>query len=241
MALDPELNFADSESPEVWAPIHAWRTLGQLRAQAAIEPLLSLFSMFEDEGGSDWVSDELPQVYAMVGAAAIPALSAYLLDDSHDLYPRAYAASSLSHIAEAHPDFRAECIAPIVAVLEKFATNEPLLNSEMINYLMDLKALETLPLMEKAFAADAVDLMMQGDWEDVQIDMGVKEKRDTERPSLFPAGFAPLEVVKALGELQKIEFQIAQERQHQKKAEAKDKAKRKQAAKSRKINRKKRK
>ena len=32
MATDPDLNSADSESSEVWAPLHAWRTLGQLRA-----------------------------------------------------------------------------------------------------------------------------------------------------------------------------------------------------------------
>lgn len=40
MATDGELNQADSESLEVWGPIHAWRTLGQLCAQEAVEPLL---------------------------------------------------------------------------------------------------------------------------------------------------------------------------------------------------------
>src|SRR5438093_123369 len=37
MATDDELNWADSESLEVWAPIHAWRALGQLRAEEAAE------------------------------------------------------------------------------------------------------------------------------------------------------------------------------------------------------------
>src|SRR5262249_27213200 len=105
MALDPALNFGDPESLEVWAPLHAWRTLGQLHAQPAIETLLGLFDMFEEEDGSDWVADELPQVYAMIGAAAIPALAAYVLDDAHGEYPRADAAASLRQIAEVHPDF----------------------------------------------------------------------------------------------------------------------------------------
>ena len=41
MAIDEELNQAASDSLEVWAPVHAWRALGQLHAEAAIEPLLS--------------------------------------------------------------------------------------------------------------------------------------------------------------------------------------------------------
>lgn len=31
MMQDEELNRADSQSLEVWAPVHAWRALGQLR------------------------------------------------------------------------------------------------------------------------------------------------------------------------------------------------------------------
>jgi hypothetical protein len=37
LATDKELNWADPESLEVWAPVHAWRALGQLRAVPAIE------------------------------------------------------------------------------------------------------------------------------------------------------------------------------------------------------------
>src|SRR3954447_20881997 len=81
MATDEELNWADSESLEVWAPIHAWRTLGQLRAEAAVEPLLSLFEDLED---SDWVLEELPEVLGMIGSAALPALTTYIADVSFD-------------------------------------------------------------------------------------------------------------------------------------------------------------
>src|SRR5207247_2747483 len=58
MATDEELRWADSESLEVWAPIHAWRTLGALHAEAAIEPLLSLLKEI-DENDDDWVQEEL--------------------------------------------------------------------------------------------------------------------------------------------------------------------------------------
>ncbi|MBD1862704.1 MULTISPECIES: hypothetical protein [Trichocoleus] len=53
----------ESEGLEIWAPIHAWRSLGQLRAEAAIEPLLSLLHRMDDEG-NEWIGEELPEVLA---------------------------------------------------------------------------------------------------------------------------------------------------------------------------------
>src|ERR1700738_4886085 len=67
MATDEQLNRADPDTLEVWAPTHPWRALGQLHAEAAIEPLLSLFEALEDD---DWVKDELPSVFGMIGPAA---------------------------------------------------------------------------------------------------------------------------------------------------------------------------
>ena len=98
MAIDPELNQAVAESLEVWAPVHAWRTLGLLRAEEAIEPLLTLLSRI-DEADDDWVGEELPEVYEKIGPAAIPALTKYLTDTTHGLWARVAAVSSLQKIA----------------------------------------------------------------------------------------------------------------------------------------------
>ncbi|TVP61729.1 MAG: hypothetical protein EA342_20265 [Leptolyngbya sp. LCM1.Bin17] len=37
-----------SDSKEVWAPVHAWQALGQLKAEAAMEPLISIFNKKEE-------------------------------------------------------------------------------------------------------------------------------------------------------------------------------------------------
>src|SRR2546423_8764075 len=42
MATDPDLNRGGPDSPEVYAPAHAWRALGQLGAVQAIPDLLGL-------------------------------------------------------------------------------------------------------------------------------------------------------------------------------------------------------
>jgi hypothetical protein len=223
MATDEELNWADSESLEVWAPVHAWRALGQLRAVPAIEPLLRLFHELED---SDWVTEELPEVYGMIGREAIPALARYLDDAAHGLWPRVTAASSLEQIAAGDPSARGECIAILSRQLQRFTENDPTLNGFLISYLVKLRAVEAAPLMERAFAADGVDLSILGDWEDVQVELGLKAARETPRPPLFPMFDAPEHgESQRAGNVGKV-------------AAKKKKAKRKQAKASRKKNRK---
>jgi hypothetical protein len=178
MATDEELNWADSESLEVWAPVHAWRALGQLRAVPAVEPLLDLLHELED---SDWVTEELPQVYGMIGREAIPALARYLNAASHGLWPRVTAAFSLERIAAADPSARDECVTVLSRQLERFTKNDPTLNGFLIHYLVELRAVEEAPLMERAFAADRVDLSILGDWEDAQVGLGLKATRETPR------------------------------------------------------------
>jgi hypothetical protein len=42
MVTDREFLWADQNSLAVWAPVHAWRALAQLRAEEAINPLIGL-------------------------------------------------------------------------------------------------------------------------------------------------------------------------------------------------------
>ncbi len=183
MATDEDLNWADPESLEFWAPVHAWRALGQLRATIASEPLLELFQ--EVDEGNDWAGDELPEVYGMIGRAAIPALERYLADASHELWARVTAAHSLERIAVRDSSARIKCVAVLSRQLEKFPQSDPILNGFLINYLIDLEAVGMAPLMERAFAADSVDLSIPGDWEDVQVELGLKTSRETPRPYYF--------------------------------------------------------
>ena len=69
MTANEELWEAGEDASENWAPVHAWRALGQLRAVNAVEPLLHLLV---ERVRDDWAMDELPQVYGLIGAAAIP-------------------------------------------------------------------------------------------------------------------------------------------------------------------------
>ncbi len=180
MVLDEDLNEADGESREVWAPLHAWRALGQLRAAAAIEPLLSLLWRI-DERDDDWVGEELPRVFSMIGAPAIPALTAYLADTTHGLFARIAAAHGLEWISRRYAATREQSLAALSVQLEHYAGQDPTLNGFLVSYLLDLKAVEAAPLMERVFAANQIDLSVMGDWEDAQVELGLKARREKPR------------------------------------------------------------
>jgi len=223
MATDDELNTANSQSAKVWAPTHAWRALGQLHAESAAEPLTSLFHLIDDND-DDMVNEELPEVLGLIGPAAIPVVVAYLADTSHGLWARVAAALSLGEIGQRHPDSRGECIAALTRQLEHFEEQDESLNAFLVGPLRDLRSVESAQVMERAFAADRVAIGVYGDWEDVQIDMGLRQARETPKPD-YAASTLGLEQVTIIREGLK---RLAEHSSQSKKSKAKKRDKRKQ-------------
>jgi hypothetical protein len=244
MILDKDLFWADSESAEVWSAIRAWRALAQLKATSAIPALIELLGRVE-EYDDDWTSEELPLVLAHMGQPALEPLRTFLADSSQEMWSRTTAATAFAKIGEGHPELRADCVAALSQQLENFAQQEPTFNGLLIGDLVDLKAVEAAPIIEQAFAANQVDLMLQGDWEEVQIYLGLLDKRTTPPPdyrALMTAqmGVDPAELLdnikkklQADPEL-RARTQLKAQRQAADKAKARAKAKRKQAKKQRK-------
>lgn len=224
LATDMELYWAEDENPAVWAPIHALRALGQLQAEEAVKPLMRLW----DEVDLDLVNEDLMRVYGMIGPAAIPALASYLADDSAGLHSVGLACESLVEIAQRHPGAYKRCIDVLIEQFAKFADNDRAKNGFLLASLLDLRAVGALDLMERAFAAEAVDETIAGDWEDVQIEFGLRKERSAEpRYGLSLADFG-------IGTLPK-------KNKPGRAAARKKKAKRKQAKAQRKKQRKKKK
>lgn len=185
IALDEDLLWADSDTDDVWVTLHAWRALGQLRAAEAVEPLLTLFDFLDDDI-DDWISADLPRALGLIGPDAIPPLRDFLADPEHGQWACVAASNSLVKIAERYPATRAEVVDIISGKLEHFAEQGRQLNACLVaNLAMDLHAVETAPIIEQAFAADAVDLSFVGDWEAVQIELGLLEARLTPEPDYF--------------------------------------------------------
>ncbi len=174
MVGDDELHDSDEESLEVWAPIHAWRSLAELRNEAAIQPLISVIHKLPDH---DFFIDELPHVLAQIGPAAIPALRDYLANPDYNASARYSAVDSLEVMATQHPEVRDECVSILT---ERLAYSDPesqILNSFIVYSLVKLKALEAVPAIEAAFAGDRINKHWCDDWDMIQVELGLKQPK----------------------------------------------------------------
>jgi hypothetical protein len=150
------------------------------------------------------------------------------------------AGHAIAAIGRMHPEARAESVAILAEGLAAYAENDPSFNALVSTMLLDLGADEALPVIKQAYDADATDVAVMGDFEDVEIAFGVRTARDTPRPRYNPFGFE----LPDLDLLQKVfagEEVIAEEDQPTRRctADKKAKHKRKMADKSRRQNRKK--
>src|SRR4051794_26593069 len=156
MAVDEKLHNADSDSPEVWAPVHATQLLGELGAPEAIEPLLPLFDWVDD----DYLAETLPEAFGGIGAPAVAPLRALLFDRGKNVWARARAAESLGKIGQGHPETRSDVVSALVACLDPVESQVPedeLLNGVVISELLDLRAVEAAPAIRQAFKQNRVD------------------------------------------------------------------------------------
>lgn len=172
----------DGDITEWYGQIYAWRALAQLKAEEAIPALLSILQEI-DEYGDDWYGEESFEVFPMIGPAAIRPLAEYLADTKHGTWARVAASASLQKMVEAHPETKKECASAIVSALQGYKDNDESLNGSMISDLLQMNAArEHIGLIEDAFKSGNVDEAVDGDFEDIQVKLGLIEKRTSPRP-----------------------------------------------------------
>jgi hypothetical protein len=125
-----------------------------------------------------------------------------------------------------HPETRDRCIGILTRQLERAEQNDPSLNGFIVAALLDLEAAEAVPVLERAFAANAVDESIAGGWPEVAWELGVSDTPPAPRQHVDPYPW-----MGSLGD---------PGQQRSRTAKAKAKARRKQAKASRKRNRKRR-
>ena len=162
MAADDDLYARIGNDPAFFAPIHAWMALGVLRAETAIPTLIAQLHRIDDEA-HDWAGEELPPIFGMLGPACIAPLAAYVHAAANCEMARIAAIEGLRHVAIVTPDSRLASASALQALLQHPAENPPSLNGVAINALVNLAPVDSIPLIEAAFEAEAVDEMFTGD------------------------------------------------------------------------------
>jgi len=176
---DKSLHGAAGDSMDVWVPLHAWRTLGQLRSEKAVMPLIELFEVLVED---DWALHELPTVMGMIGEVAIAPLGDYITQATHDEFARATAMAGLSEIVKQHPALRSKVLEHYQHYIQQADNSASTLNGLLVSYLLDIDAKELIEDVRDLFNRQCVDITCAGDIEDVEMALGLRLERSTPKP-----------------------------------------------------------
>lgn len=173
MTVDLELLSADSDSLEVWAPVHAWRALYQFgpTAIAALEPLLTLPSLWPDD---DWIGSEIPKVIGNMGELIIPVLEQEWDNAVKDEDRRIFVSECFKELGEHYPHCQAQINTIATRHLENYRHHTDAVNGFLIALLCDFVGREALPLIERVFFEGKLDTFI-ANWEDVQISFEIND------------------------------------------------------------------
>lgn len=143
------------------------------------------------EDWDDWTTEELPRVLGMIGPAALQPAAARLEKRGRQQWVPVYFARTLTEIAQKHPQTRAEVVSRLCRVLETARDNDPGVNGSVTADLLDLKAVEAWPAVEKAFATGNVNPQVAGDAAAVKWELGLGPKPPSRVLPLRQVGDGP--------------------------------------------------
>jgi len=137
-----------------WAPLHAWRALGQLRAEDAVPVIFRQIETYADNG---WAIDEIPSVLALIGEPAIAPANAVLVSSRFSEGARIIAMEGLVQIANLDPLYKE----PIYLLLSRYAQQPDLavsaLNALLVNKLVGLDSEKFRNEVHQLLCSEAVD------------------------------------------------------------------------------------
>lgn len=215
---------------DVWEipVLNAIQALGQLGAVEAIPPLLDVLNRNEIEG---WDSDELfeyiPSAIGLMGPDALAPIANFIDDTLNSVYARAGLADAFEYIVARHPEQRDAAVELATTLLSHHAKLDRWINSTLVGQLVKLEAVESADVIEAVFEAGDIDLSIHGDWEEVQILLGLLEERITPVPEGGWHGASEKELLRMFAGTGRPTKQVRSKKQFKKVAAAKKKAKKK--------------
>ena len=166
--------FEHDDSEMFWSPIHAWRVLAVLQAEAAVKPMIELLHQHNEQFA---VSGFLPSVLGRMGSLVTEQLWAIAKDTGNDEDSRDLALESLRWNASFHSDDREQTVAEFIKLLDDREDDDSFLNTALVGCLIDLQGQESIDAIRAAYDRELVELEVHGDIEDIELELGLRETR----------------------------------------------------------------
>jgi len=156
LANQETVDFSQPQKDEDWASTHA---LGLLIQLAPPEPAES-FLRFLHHGVNDWIETHITEYFARVGKPALSLLQGLLENRDEPSFKRSHSNACLTRIAQEHEELKEEVIQYFKEFLGRSTADEDAVeetqNTFVISSLSELKAVDALPDIKRAFEEDRV-------------------------------------------------------------------------------------
>ena len=179
-------DIPEDKGEEFYGVIHAWYALSEMKVPEFKRWFIQMMEEMEmDEDYDEWKFDSFVTLLTpFFDEALFDYFVEKVMDPDLFIWTRIVYAEAIEEMLERE-------IAPLSKIdpmVEK-VLNEPddgILNAFIIGICAKFKLTHHHALIKACFERDAVDIMHMGDLEDVEIEMGLRKERETEKPSLFP-------------------------------------------------------
>jgi len=161
-----------------YATIHAIYVLGTLKATEAIDPLLEQME-FED-GESDFFNSAIVDFFVLLGEESIEKLEEYMF-----IVPDFPELVTIVEVFSKFLDGNPKLLSRIEPILVRYIQNDITEEGNLafvICTLIEHTQDKHIELIRQAFATKEVEDMWCGDLEDIEIKLGLREERETDKP-----------------------------------------------------------
>jgi hypothetical protein len=172
-------NIPEDEGLEFFGVIHAWYTLSELKAIEFKKMLLRMVEAGDENEYDDWVLDGFVELIKPYRKDMYNYFAEGAIEEQKNTWTRLCYIDAIKEMLKADEVSFQKVEKLIVEVLSH--GENPIVNASVIAICMDYKLIEYHGLIKECYARDAVDLMHHGDLEDVEIRMGLREQRETEK------------------------------------------------------------
>lgn len=185
IALDDEMRFSNSDDEkEMYYPCHAIQILGALGTLKPFDALLKRIDFFVED---DYYTSAVRHYLEKVGKDKQKELIDYFLNQYNHEYNRMLVLEVLGKFIEKDSIFNQELEEALVKYLnadEDIDTDDGL-NAMAIFNLIDISEAKHIELIREVFEKKPVDTFYDGDLEDIEIKLGLREKRSKPKEKHF--------------------------------------------------------
>ena len=172
-------DIPEDEGLEFFGVIHAWNVLSELEVPEAKELFIEVIENGDDEDYDEWILSDFRRLIKPYRKEMYEFFVERSQLEEYNVWTRLEYIEAIGDMLRAKEVTQEKVDAYIVKMLS--SSDNKIVNATVISLCMDEKFTHHYELIKECFERNAVDIDHIGDLEDVEIEMGLREERETEK------------------------------------------------------------